>query len=144
MCPPPTFIKRVNGILFLVWWGLHGHWCLSDTFLCARILMNLWAEWNQICQNFVSAQYYENELTEFHQIVYMHSYWQDLANDYYTSFFAKFVPKLCSLIYDGYFVHAQYFENKSTECHQILYIHWYWQDLTLDCYTSFSADLYQS
>ena len=38
-------------------------------------------------QNFVSAQYLENKLTEFHQILYMHSYWQDLAWDCYMSVF---------------------------------------------------------
>ena len=30
-------------------------------------------------KNFVSAQYLENQLVEFHQILYMHSYWQYLA-----------------------------------------------------------------
>ena len=30
-------------------------------------------------QNFVSAQYLENKLTEFHQIFNMHSYWQNLV-----------------------------------------------------------------
>ena len=30
-------------------------------------------------KNFVSAQYLENHLVEFHQILYMHSSWQDLA-----------------------------------------------------------------
>ena len=39
-------------------------------------------------QNFVSAQYLENKLTEFHQILNMHSYRQDLAWDSYTLFFA--------------------------------------------------------
>ena len=39
-------------------------------------------------QNFISAQYIENNLTEFHQILYMHSYWQDLAWNCYKSFFA--------------------------------------------------------
>ena len=40
-------------------------------------------------QNFVSAQYLENQLVEFHQILYMHSSWQDLAWDCYSSFFAN-------------------------------------------------------
>ena len=39
-------------------------------------------------QKFISAQYIENKLTEFHQILYMHSYWQSLSCDCYTSFFA--------------------------------------------------------
>ena len=37
--------------------------------------------------NFVSAQYLENKSVEFHQILYMHSSWQDLAWDCYTPFF---------------------------------------------------------
>ena len=37
---------------------------------------------------FVSAQYFENKLTDYHQNLYMDSYWQDLALDGYTSFFA--------------------------------------------------------
>ena len=40
--------------------------------------------------NFVAAQYLENQSIEFHQILYMHSYWQDLAWDCYTSFFGHF------------------------------------------------------
>ena len=32
-------------------------------------------------QNFVSAHYLENKLIEFHLILYMHSYRQDLAWD---------------------------------------------------------------
>ena len=39
-------------------------------------------------QNFVSFQYLEKKCEEFHQILYMHSYWQDILWDYYTSFFA--------------------------------------------------------
>ena len=39
-------------------------------------------------QNFVSAQYLENKLACFHQILCMHSYWQDLAWDCCKSFFA--------------------------------------------------------
>ena len=41
-----------------------------------------------LCQNFVSAQDLETKLAEFHQILYLHSSWQDLAGDCYTSFFA--------------------------------------------------------
>ena len=43
-----------------------------------------------LSQNFVSTQYLENQMVEFHQIVYMLSSWQDLAWDRYTSFFANF------------------------------------------------------
>ena len=34
-----------------------------------------------------SPQYPENKLTEIHQILYMHSYWQDLGWNYYLFFF---------------------------------------------------------
>ena len=57
-----------------------------------------------LCQNFVSAQYLENQLVDFHKNLYIvHSSWQDLAWDCYTSFFANlyksngpwFMPKFC-------------------------------------------------
>ena len=38
-------------------------------------------------QNFLSAQYLDNQSVEFHHMLYMHSSWQDLALDCYTSFF---------------------------------------------------------
>ena len=69
--------------------------------------------------NFVSAQYLENKLIEFHQILYMHSYWQDLRWDCYTSF-----------------------SHVCTRVHQILYIHSYSQDLSWDCYTSFLSAIW--
>ena len=142
-----------------------------------------------LCQKFVSAQYPENKLTEFHQILFLHSYWQDLAWDCYTSFFTYlyqsygplFTPKFCfcsmpweqmdrispNFIYASILtrstlgllrvvlrtfvselhrnvVSAQYFENKLTEFHQILYMHSYWQDLAWDCNTSFFAHSYHS
>ena len=50
-------------------------------------------------QNIVSAQYLENKWTELHQILYMLLYLQDLACDFYTSFFEPFVPELWPLIY---------------------------------------------
>ena len=37
-----------------------------------------------IRQNFVSAQYLENQLTEFYQILYAHQHLQDLAWDCYS------------------------------------------------------------
>ena len=39
-------------------------------------------------QNFVSPQYLENQSVEFHQILYLHSSWQDVAWDCYITFFA--------------------------------------------------------
>ena len=50
-------------------------------------------------QNLISAQYHENQLVEFHQILYMHLSWQDLPWDCYTSFFANLLPELWLLIY---------------------------------------------
>ena len=75
------------------------------------------------------------ELTFFLQILYMHSYWQDLAWDFYTSFFAHLYQN-----HDPWFTPIfffQYLENKMTEFHQILYMHSYWQDLLKDCCTLF-------
>ena len=40
-------------------------------------------------QNIVSAQYIENKMIDFHQILDIHSYLQDLAWDYHASFFAN-------------------------------------------------------
>ena len=40
-------------------------------------------------KNFISAQHLEIKLTEFHQIWYMHSYWQDLLWECYTLFIAQ-------------------------------------------------------
>ena len=50
-------------------------------------------------QNFVSVQYLENKFTEFHEILYMHLYWQYLRWDCFTSFFCTFVSELWPLIY---------------------------------------------
>ena len=41
-------------------------------------------------------------------------------------------------------VSAEYLENKLAEFHQILHMHTYWHDLSLDCYMSFFTHLYQS
>ena len=39
------------------------------------------------------------------------------------------------------FVSARYLENKLMEFDQILHMHWYWQDLGWDCYTSIFTNL---
>ena len=96
----------------------------------------------EICKNLVSSQYLENKLTDFHQILYMHSYWHDLAWDCNTSFF-HICSSVMALDLHQNFVSVQYLENKLTDFHQILYMHSYWQDLLWDCYTFF-AHLYQS
>ena len=67
-----------------------------------------------LCQNFVSVQYLGNKWTEFHQILYMHSYLQDLRWDCYTSFFAHlYRVMVLDLLQNS--VSAQYHENKWTD-----------------------------
>ena len=53
-------------------------------------------------QNFVSAHYLENYLTYVHQILYMHSYRQDLAWDCYTSFFRNLYQSYSPLLTPKY------------------------------------------
>ena len=74
----------------------------------------------ELRKSFVSAQYLENKSSEFQQILYVHSYWQDLAWDCYTSFFLIFIPELWHLDLGQSFISAQYLENKLREFHQIL------------------------
>ena len=69
-------------------------------------LYRIWVVYHSIGLSFrhifVSAQYLENKFWYIFTIFYMHSYWQDLAWDCYTSFFAYlyqsfdpwFTPKL--------------------------------------------------
>ena len=101
----PWFMPKIR--FNSVFWELF--YRINPNFVCALILKwsilglfhvifpNLYQSHGPLFlrQNFVSAQYIENRLTEFYQILYMHSYWQDLAWDCYTSF----VPELWPLIY---------------------------------------------
>ena len=75
-------------------------------------------------QNFVYAQYLENRSVEFHQIIYMHLYLQDLAWDG-TRHFSHINTRVKALDLCQNFVSAQYFENKLTDFHQIVYMHSY-------------------
>ena len=61
-------------------------------------------------QIFVSAQYLVNKLTDSHQILYMHSYWQDLAWDSYT-IFSDIFTRVMALDLRQNFVSAHYLEN---------------------------------
>ena len=61
-------------------------------------------------QKFVSAQYFEKQLVEFHQILYMHSSWQDLARDCCSSFWHIFT-RVIALDLRRNCVSAQYLEN---------------------------------
>ena len=68
------------------------------------------------CQNFFYAQYLENKLTEFHQILYMnmYSYQQDLAWDCYTSFL-HICTRAMALDLRQNFVSAQYEQRISSD-----------------------------
>ena len=92
-------------------------------------------------QNFVSAQYLENHLVEFHQILYMHSSWQDLAWDCYTPFFAHLYQS-----YDPLFMPKFRFRSICWELTDIFspnfIIRSYWQDQAWDWYTSFLERIY--
>ena len=80
--------------------------------------------------------YIENKLTEFHQILYMQSYWQALGLDCYTSFFAYLFQS-----YGPWFMPKFHFRSISWEqinrISNFVYKHSYWQDLAWDCCTSF-------
>ena len=70
----------------------------------------------------------------FTNFLYMHSYWQDLAWDFYMSFFALLYQS-----HDPWFTSKFLFrsisweQNYGQKVHQILYKHSYWQDLAWDC-----------
>ena len=51
-----------------------------------KFFQGIWVVCHSVCQYIT--KYFENKLIDFHQILYMHSYRQDLAWDFYTSFFA--------------------------------------------------------
>ena len=94
-------------------------------------------------RDFLSAQYLENKLTEFHQISYMHWYWQDLPWDCYTSFFPHFYQS-----YDPWFMPELHFSSFSWEhidwIQQILCMHSCWQDLGGNCFLLFFALIFES
>ena len=74
---------------------MHQYWQYLLMCKCMSVSPNLqksYCPWMALhyCQNFISAQYLENKLTESDQILYAHHHWQDLAWDCYPSFFAKF------------------------------------------------------
>ena len=81
----------------------------------------IWVVRHSVCHsvlhNFVSAQYLENKMIEFHQILYMHWYWQNLGWDCYLSIFAHLYQS-----YDPWFMPKFYFRSISWEH--------YWQNFT--------------
>ena len=78
------------------------------------------------------------QLAEFHQILYMHISWQDLACS------RQICTRVMALDLCQNLVSARYLENYLTYFHQILYMHSCWLDQARDCYTSFWGILYQS
>ena len=76
---------------------------MSNKILFCSVLFCIRVMALYLHKSFVSSQYLENELIEFHQIIYMHSYWLDLTCTCYMSFFAHlyksdgplFTPKFC-------------------------------------------------
>ena len=84
-------------------------------------------------RNFVSAQYLENYLTYFHQILYAFILTRSSLGLLHV-IFPNFKPELWPFIIRKKFVSAQYLENQLVEFHQILYMQLPWQDLPWDCY----------
>ena len=91
-------------------------------------------------QTFVCAQFLENQLIEFHQILYMHSCWQDLLG--LQQFIFRFYPHFekvgaildfCCLSFSPSvplsvchnFISNQYLEKYFIESDEILYVHLY-------------------
>ena len=95
-------------------------------------------------QHFVSTHYLENKLIEFHQILHMPSYWQDLRWDCYTSFFTHLYQCCGPLFTPKFWFRSISREQIDRISPNLIYMHSYWQDLHWDCYISFFAHLYQS
>ena len=62
--------------------------------------------------NFVSTQYFENKLLEFHQILYMHSYMDKIFVGLVTHNSSHNCTRVMALYLRQNFVYAQYLENK--------------------------------
>ena len=125
---------------------MHQYWQHLLMCKCLSVSPNLqksYCPWMALhyCQNFVSAQYLENKLTESDQILYTHQQQQDLAWDCCPSFFAKFWRS-----YGPWLTSEFCFRSISwvTEYDQILYAYQHWQDLAWDCYPSFFAKFWRS
>ena len=71
-------------------------------------------------QNFVSAQYLENKLTEFHQIFILCIHIDKISVWIVTHHFSYICTRVMALDLRHNFVYA--IENKSTDFHKILYI----------------------
>ena len=89
---------------------------------CTRV-MALDLRWN-----IVSAQFFENYWTYFHQILYMHIILTRSSLGLLHIFFQKFVPELWPFIYAKVSFPLNIL-NKSTDFHQILYM----PELILGC-----------
>ena len=73
-------------------------------------------------QNFVSTQYLENKMIEFHQFLICIDIDQIFVG-IVTSHFLHICTRVMALDLRQNFDSAQYLENKLTEFHQILYMH---------------------
>ena len=101
--------------------------------ICTRVMV----PWFK--QKFLSAQYLENKLTEFHKFYKC----THIDMIYYTSIFAHLYQS-----YGHWFTPEFCFRSISLEqidrISQNFIMHSYCQDLAWDCYTSFFTHLYQS
>ena len=110
-----------------------------------QIVTELWPLMiHDFCRNFVSPQYLKNEWMEFDQNLVMHWYWQNLGLDCYATIVSQIYNRVMALNWCLKFVSAQYLENESMELDQVLYMHWNWQDLGWNCYSSILTNLLQS
>ena len=75
--------------------------------------------------NFVSVQYLENNWTEFHQILYMHSYIDKIYVGIVTHHFLHIYTRVMALNLLQNFISSQYLENKWTDFDQSLYSYLY-------------------
>ena len=88
-------------------------------------------------QNFVSAQYLENQLVEF-STNYIYAFILARSNwNCYTSFFKNLYQSYVPFLRQN-FVSAQHLEYQLVEFHQILCMHSSWLDQAWASYTSFS------
>ena len=86
---------------------MHSYWqdltwdcCMLFFAHCTRVMAL------DLLQNLVYTQYHENKLTEFHQILDMHSYWQDLH-----VIFCTFVTEVWPLIFAKILFPARHLEK---------------------------------
>ena len=127
-----------NCKLVIIAWQRWRHWfhrqtCVFDLNIQAFTLRSLQTVWTQIRPDRISA-WSGSKLFDT-QMVFILT--RSKLGLLHVIFFLHIHTKVMALDLHQNFISAQYIENKLTEFHQILCIHWYWQDLGCDCYTSF-------